>query len=74
MRRGASTIEVEDDPDVDAAVLRFAAFPKGRDFVDVPVVVHGSVVGVVTFAGSGQLVQIELLAARTQIAALLPDE
>ena len=74
MRRGACTIEVEYDPDVNAAVLRFAAFPKGHDFVDVPIVVQGSMVGVVTFAGSGQLVQIDLLAARTQIAALLPDE
>ena len=65
---------MEFDPGVDAAVLRIGDLPKPREFVDIPIDVRGSTVGIMTFATSGRLVQIELLSASTQIPQLLSEE
>lgn len=74
MRTFTRLIPVELDVDVDAAVLRIGDLPSPRELVDIPIDVGGSTMGILTFATSGRLVQIELLSASTQIPQLLSEE
>lgn len=66
--------EVQVDSEVNAAVIQFDQFPSDGHVVDIPVVRGGDTIAVVTFSRSGRLVQMQLLAAETQLGGLLAAE
>ena len=63
---------IQHDPTANAAVVKFVRdFPKPPDIVDLPIVMDGNVVAILTTSTSGRLVQLELLMADRQLIGLL---
>lgn len=66
-------VECAYDETVNAAEVKFSKGLEGGEFISttIPIVVHGEVVGIVSFRNSGELFSIELLNAKIQLPGII---